>query len=122
MLLVGHGCMKMGSSRLHCINVLSNQDGIVKKVVGDHKPFMDTESYFVDAKLYMTKKANEVKVELCEELKGNQKGKQDEIVTESLIGLTTSLTKIDAIKTTSPFVHSNQMMLPNMEIFQIARS
>ncbi|KAH6763350.1 hypothetical protein C2S52_020783 [Perilla frutescens var. hirtella] len=76
------------------------QGSSVKKVVGDNKPFLESESYFADAKYYLPSKKS-LKATENDEVQKNE----DEaplIKEESLGKLTMPLTKIDAKKPLPP--------------------
>lgn len=73
---------------------------VVKKIDGDHKPFMESESYFADAKYFLPSKkvikaTENVHVEKVEE-------KTPLVKEESSEGLTVPLIKIDMKRPTPP--------------------
>lgn len=75
------------------------RDGMVKKVVEDHKPFTEAESHFAEAKYFMVKAkvVKEVQKKCDKEVKEAEKYK-----VKPLKGLTLPLTKIDAKKLIPP--------------------
>ncbi|XP_057770207.1 uncharacterized protein LOC130990022 [Salvia miltiorrhiza] len=72
------------------------QNGTVRKVVGDHKPFTEAESHFADAQFYLGRtKATMVERDVPQEESGSRQEKESRPKME---GFTIPLTKIDAKK------------------------
>ncbi|XP_057790567.1 LOW QUALITY PROTEIN: uncharacterized protein LOC131007657 [Salvia miltiorrhiza] len=72
------------------------QNGTVRKVVGDHKPFTEAESHFADAQFYLGRtKATMVERDVPQEESGSPQEKESRPKME---GFTIPLTKIDAKK------------------------
>ncbi|KAL0294888.1 UNVERIFIED_CONTAM: hypothetical protein Sradi_6863100 [Sesamum radiatum] len=83
------------------------RDGIVKKVLGDNKPFTEAESHFADAKFYIEDANKGKEMLLPEEPKScnNQNAKKNESSTlepESLKSLTLPLTQINTKQPSKP--------------------
>ncbi|KAL0349899.1 UNVERIFIED_CONTAM: hypothetical protein Sradi_4139100 [Sesamum radiatum] len=93
------------------------RNGIVKKVLGDNKPFTEAESHFADAKYYIEETNKGKEILLPEEPKScnNQNTRKNDSSTlelESLKGLTLPLTQINMKQPSKPplkgFVPSTQ--------------
>ncbi|KAL0286121.1 UNVERIFIED_CONTAM: hypothetical protein Sradi_7156300 [Sesamum radiatum] len=93
------------------------RNGIVKKVLGDNKPFTEAESHFADTKYYIEDAKKEKEVLLPEEPKScnNQNTRKNDSSTlevELSKGLTLSLTQINMKQPSKPplkgFVSSTQ--------------
>ncbi|KAL0307802.1 UNVERIFIED_CONTAM: hypothetical protein Sangu_3011500 [Sesamum angustifolium] len=93
------------------------RNGIVKKVLSDNKPFIETESHFADAKCYI-EEANKGKEILPPEepksciIKNTRKNDSSTLEPESLKSLTLPLTRINMKQPSKPplkgFVPSTQ--------------
>ncbi|KAH6815278.1 hypothetical protein C2S51_020098 [Perilla frutescens var. frutescens] len=79
------------------------RDGVVKMVVGDHKPFTEAESYFADSKYYLpnTKAGKGASIHQ-KEPENSQKIKKEVSGIELLEGLTLPLAEINAKKPIPP--------------------
>ncbi|KAL0281864.1 UNVERIFIED_CONTAM: Retrovirus-related Pol polyprotein from transposon opus [Sesamum angustifolium] len=93
------------------------RNGIVKKVLGDNKPFIETESHFADAKYYIedANKGKEILPPEEQKSYNNQNARKNESSTlepESLKSLTLPLTQINMKQPSKPplkgFVPSTQ--------------